>query len=279
GDLISKSKGIALVSATGSTKMGRSVGSNVARRLGRSILELGGNNAAIVAPSAPIDLALDSIVFSAVATAGQRCTTLRRLIVHEAIYDELLEKLVKKYASLTIGDPFDPTNLVGPLVSYEAVELYKDTLKEAERSGARVLCSGTMKGNFVAPAIIEAHKSLDYYSVERFVPVLNVIKYSSFGEALQIHNSTRYALSSSIFTQNLLEAEKFLSSAGSDCGIVNVNIGTCGAEIGGAFGGNKDTGGGRVAGSDSWKNYMRNSTQTINYSGEMLLAQGVRFGD
>ena len=269
-----------LISATGSVPMGRAVGEAVARRLGRSLLELGGNNAMVIAPSADLDMAVRAILFGAVGTAGQRCTTTRRLIVHEDIYDELLPALVKAYGQVRIGDPLDENTLVGPLIDEESLEQMRSTLKAAQEQGGTMLVGGERvdrEGAYMQPAIVEMNSQSETVCHETFAPILYVMKYKELDEAIALNNAVPQGLSSAIFTMNVREAEKFLSAAGSDCGIANVNIGTSGAEIGGAFGGEKETGGGRESGSDSWKIYMRRQTQTVNYSSELPLAQGVKF--
>ena len=274
---------IPLVSATGSTRMGRLVGPRVASRFGRTILELGGNNAAIVAPSADLDLALRAIVFSAVGTAGQRCTTLRRLIVHESLREPLVARLKKAYGSLSVGNPLDEGTLVGPLIDEAAFHSMQSAIAEAKAQGVRVTggerraLDWAPNAHYVEPAICEWNAPGEVTRREIFAPILHVIPYRDFDEAVAIQNDVSHGLASSIFTQDLIEAERFLSAAGSDCGIANVNIGPSGAEIGGAFGGEKETGGGRESGSDAWKAYMRRATNTINYSGALPLAQGVRF--
>ncbi|MFI7579281.1 L-piperidine-6-carboxylate dehydrogenase [Kocuria kalidii] len=275
---------VALVSATGSVRMGREVGPRVAARFGRALLELGGNNAAIVAPSADLDLALRGIVFSAVGTAGQRCTTMRRLIVHESVVDVLTEKLVQAYGTLSIGDPREATNLVGPLIDERSHDAMQEALRSAEEQGGTVLTGGErvlaeeQPGAFyVQPAIVRMPAQSEVVQEETFAPILYVLTYSQFAEAIELQNGVPQGLSSAVFTEDQAEAERFLSAAGSDCGIANVNIGTSGAEIGGAFGGEKETGGGRESGSDSWKAYMRQATNTVNYSGQLPLAQGVEF--
>ena len=274
---------VPLISFTGSTQVGRQVGVNVARRLGRCLLELGGNNAIILDETADLKLAIPGIVFGAVGTAGQRCTTTRRLIVHESIYDNVLETLVKAYQQVEgkIGDPLDTANLMGPLNSAGAVQQFLDSVARAKAAGGTVVSGGTAldrPGHFVLPTIITGLKNSDaVVQHETFAPILYVMKYSTLDEAIAMQNGVPQGLSSSIFTQNLKAAERFLSAAGSDCGIANVNIGTSGAEIGGAFGGEKDTGGGRESGSDAWKVYMRRQTNTINYSDSLPLAQGIKF--
>ncbi len=274
---------VALVSATGSTAMGRVVGPRVAARFGRSILELGGNNAAIVCPSANLDLTLRAIAFSAMGTAGQRCTSLRRLIVHDSIYDKLIPQLKKAYASVVVGDPREPGTLVGPLIDERAWQGMQKALADARAAGAtvsggeRVREKETPEAFYVRPALVEISTQADIVKHETFAPILYVMRYRNFDEAIALQNDVPHGLSSSVFTLNLQEAEQFLSALGSDCGIANVNIGTSGAEIGGAFGGEKETGGGRESGSDAWKQYMRRATNTINYGTELPLAQGVSF--
>ncbi|GAA3510748.1 aldehyde dehydrogenase family protein [Aeromicrobium panaciterrae] len=272
---------VALVSATGSTRMGKEVAPRVAARLGRSLLELGGNNAAIVAPSADLDLAVRGIVFSAVGTAGQRCTSLRRIIVHESIKDELVAGLKAAYETLPIGSPLESSTLVGPLVDEQAFLAFGAAVSQAQADGGELVTGGSQAesegGFYVHPAIIDMPKQTEIVKAETFAPLLYVLTYSDFDEALALHNDVAQGLSSSIFTLNVREAETFLSVVGSDCGIANVNIGPSGAEIGGAFGGEKETGGGRESGSDAWRSYMRRSTNTVNYSTELPLAQGVEF--
>jgi len=276
-------KRIPLISFTGSTRVGRIVGERVAQRMGRSLLELGGNNAIIVDDSADLKLAIPAIVFGAVGTAGQRCTTTRRLFVHESIHDDVLAKLVGAYKQVEkkIGDPTDAKNLMGPLNSRDAVNAYLGAIEKAKASGGKVETGGAAiegKGNFVLPTIVTGLKNADeVVQTETFAPILYVMKFKSLDEALAQQNAVPQGLSSAIFTQNLKAAESFLSAAGSDCGIANVNIGTSGAEIGGAFGGEKETGGGRESGSDAWKAYMRRQTNTINYSDSLPLAQGIKF--
>jgi aldehyde dehydrogenase (NAD+) len=272
-----------LVSATGSTRMGREVGPRVASRFGRSLLELGGNNAMIVAPSADLDLARRAIVFSAVGTAGQRCTTLRRLIAHRSIHDELVESLAKAYASVPIGDPLEEGTLMGPLIDGAAFGHMESALGAARQQGGtvhggeRALADRWPEAYYVEPALVEMPAQTAIVREETFAPILYVMPYDDLDEAIAIQNAVPQGLSSSIFTTDVREAEQFVSAAGSDCGIANVNVGPSGAEIGGAFGGEKATGGGREAGSDSWKAYMRRTTVTVNYSRELPLAQGVRF--
>jgi aldehyde dehydrogenase (NAD+) len=268
-----------LVSFTGSTAVGRRVAERVAARLGKSLLELGGNNAIIVDEFANLDLATSSIVFGAVGTAGQRCTSTRRVFVHESRSKELEERLLRAYAQVHIGDPLKPETLMGPLIDAAAVQRYTQAIDAARRAGGTVLCGDKVRspGNFVEPTIIRAKSDWEIVQTETFAPILYLIEYRSLDEAIDMHNSAHHGLSSAIFTDNLQHAEKFLSALGSDCGIANVNIGTSGAEIGGAFGGEKDTGGGRESGGDSWKAYMRRQTNTINWSRELPLAQGIDF--
>ena len=275
---------VALVSATGSVRMGREIAPKVAERFGRTILELGGNNGAIVTPSADLDLALRGIVFAAVGTAGQRCTSMRRLIVHESIVEELTAKLVAAYSSLSIGLPLEEKNLVGPLINEASYTAMQDALAQAQEEGGTVLTGGERvlaetypDAYYVQPAIVRMPQQSAVVHNETFAPILYVMTYTVFDEAIALHNAVPQGLSSAVFTQDQAEAERFLSASGSDCGIANVNIGTSGAEIGGAFGGEKETGGGRESGSDSWKAYMRQATNTVNYSGQLPLAQGVEF--
>ena len=283
GERLVDDRRLKLISATGSCRMGRRVGPRVAARLGRTLLELGGNNAMIVGASADLDLAVRAIVFAAVGTAGQRCTTLRRLIVHEDAYGPLLARLKAAYESISIGDPRDPGTLVGPLIERAAFESMQQALGKAAREGGAVFGGERVLENtypgayYVEPAIVEMETQTDIVRAETFAPVLYVLKYRALDEAIGIHNDVPQGLSSSIFTRDLNEAEAFLSAEGSDCGIANVNIGPSGAEIGGAFGGEKDTGGGRESGSDAWKGYMRRQTNTVNYSRELPLAQGIEF--
>jgi len=271
---------VALVSFTGSTHVGRQIGVRVAERLGKSLLELGGNNAIIVDESANLDLAVPAIVFGAVGTAGQRCTTTRRVLVHRARAAELERRLVAAFGQVRIGDPLDPDTLMGPLIDAGAVSRYRAAITEAKSQGGTLLCGGNTlerPGNFVEPAIVRASTPMPIVLTETFAPILYVQSYDTFEEAVALQNSVAYGLSSAVFTDRLQVAERFLSDEGSDCGIANVNLGTSGAEIGGAFGGEKDTGGGREAGSDSWKAYMRRQTTTINWSPQLPLAQGIRF--
>ena len=274
---------VALVSATGSTRMGREVGPRLAKRFARAILELGGNNAGIVCPSADLDMALRAIAFGAMGTAGQRCTTLRRLFVHDSVYDQLVPRLKKAYESVSVGNPLETSALVGPLVDKAAFDGMQAALAAAKAEGgtvtggARVVEAGKDTAFYVKPALVEMPKQAGPVLEETFAPILYVMKYSDFDAVLEEHNAVAAGLSSSIFTLNMQEAERFLAADGSDCGIANVNIGTSGAEIGGAFGGEKETGGGRESGSDAWKAYMRRATNTVNYSKALPLAQGVSF--
>ena len=277
---------VRLVSATGSCRMGYRVGEVVHKRLGRTILELGGNNGIIVTPNADLDLAVPAILFGAVGTAGQRCTSTRRIIVAESIADTLTERLKKAYAQVRIGNPLDEGTLMGPLVDTGAVDDMMTALDRARQEGGTIVCGGERLsgkeypgGRYVTRAIVEARNDFAIVQEETFAPILYIIRYETLDDGIALHNGVPQGLSSAIFTQNLLEAEQFLSAAGSDCGIANVNIGTSGAEIGGAFGGEKETGGGRESGSDSWKAYMRRQTNTINHSTELPLAQGIKFGE
>jgi len=272
---------IPLISATGSTRMGKIVGERVAQRMGKSLLELGGNNAMIVTPSADMDLVVRAIVFSAVGTAGQRCTTLRRLIVHESMKKKLMPALKKAYETLEVGSPLKKKTLIGPLIDQEAFDNMQTALKNAKKQGGRVLTGGqkvkTKGGYYAKPALVDMPSQGEVVCHETFAPILYVMTYKEFEEAIEMNNAVPQGLSSCIFTTDVREAEGFLSATGSDCGIANVNIGPSGAEIGGAFGGEKETGGGRESGSDAWKTYMRRQTQTVNYSTELPLAQGVKF--
>ncbi|HET7009155.1 MAG TPA: aldehyde dehydrogenase family protein [Anaerolineales bacterium] len=283
GDLLLGDRRIPLISFTGSTDIGRRVAETVARRFGRTILELGGNNAIIVAEDADLDLATRAILFGAVGTAGQRCTTTRRIIVQRAVADELCRRLVYAYAQVRIGDPLDPQTLMGPLVASASVEEMFEALQEARQDGGQVLVGGKMRPdlgpNFVEPAIVRMPSQTDVVRRETFAPILYVLDYETIEDALHLHNDVPQGLSSAIFSDSLRNVERFLSAGGSDCGIANVNIGTSGAEIGGAFGGEKETGGGRESGSDAWKAYMRRQTNTINWSKQLPLAQGIRFGE
>ena len=284
GEWMTNDKRVPLISATGSTRMGRIVGATVAERFGKSILELGGNNAIIVTPDADLEMTIIGAVFGAVGTAGQRCTSTRRLIIHESIYDTVKEKLAAAYKQLSIGNPLDENNHVGPLIDTDAVAMYNDALtRVVEEGGSIVVEGGVLEGQgyesgcYVKPAIAEAKNNFAIVQHETFAPILYLLKYSDLDEAIDMQNDVPQGLSSAIMTTNLREAERFLSHAGSDCGIANVNIGTSGAEIGGAFGGEKETGGGRESGSDAWKGYMRRQTNTINYSDALPLAQGIKF--
>jgi aldehyde dehydrogenase (NAD+) len=283
GELLVDHARVALVSATGSTAMGRAVGPRLAKRFARAILELGGNNAAIVAPTADLDLTLRGVAFAAMGTAGQRCTTLRRLFVHERVYDTFVPRLKRAYASVKIGNPLEAGTLVGPLIDAAAHRGMQSALEAAKAAGGtvhggeRVAIEGAADGYYVRPALVEMVAQTGPVEQETFAPILYVMKYSDFDTVLELHNRVAQGLSSSIFTNDLREAETFLSARGSDCGIANVNIGPSGAEIGGAFGGEKETGGGRESGSDAWKAYMRRATNTINYGRTLPLAQGVKF--
>lgn len=275
---------IPLISATGSTRMGKAVGEAVGRRLGKTILELGGNNAIIITENADLDIAIPGAVFGAVGTAGQRCTSTRRLIIHESLYEEVKQRLVKAYGQLKIGDPLDQNNHVGPLIDQDAVGMYERALTQIVEQGGKAVIEGEIlsgpgyeSGCYVKPAIYEVSNDYEIVCNETFAPILYLIKCTSVEEAIDMQNAVPQGLSSAIMTTNMRESELFLSQAGSDCGIANVNIGTSGAEIGGAFGGEKETGGGRESGSDSWKAYMRRQTNTINYSKELPLAQGIKF--
>ena len=284
GDMMNNDKRVPLISFTGSTRIGRHVGSTVAARFGRTILELGGNNAIIVTENADFTMLMPAVVFGAVGTAGQRCTSTRRLIVHESVYDKTVEIIQKAYGQLRIGDPLDENNHVGPLIDTKAVADYLAAIEKAKAEGGKILVEGGVvegagyeSGCYVKPCVIEAQNHYHIVQEETFAPILYIMKYSSIDEAIALQNDVPQGLSSAIFTTNLREAEKFLSVEGSDCGIANVNIGTSGAEIGGAFGGEKETGGGRESGSDAWKAYMRRQTNTINYSTKLPLAQGIKF--
>lgn len=284
GEALSHHVDVPLVSATGSVPMGKAVAPVVSERLGRSLLELGGNNGMIVTESADLSLAVRAILFSAVGTAGQRCTTLRRLFIHDSIYDTLIQSLKTAYEAVRVGNPLDPDTLIGPLIDEDSAHAMQDSLRAAKEQGGTLICGGKRVqpegvegGAYVTPALVEVPEQLPIVCHETFAPILYVMRYSDFKETVDLHNDVPQGLSSSIFTSDVKEAEYFLSAAGSDCGIANVNIGPSGAEIGGAFGGEKETGGGRESGSDSWKVYMRRQTQTINYSDELPLAQGVVF--
>lgn len=285
GSLLAHDTRVPLISATGSTRMGKKVGAAVGARLGKSILELGGNNAIIITGNADLEMTIRATVFGAVGTCGQRCTSTRRLIIHDKVYDEVKNRLLKIYPTLSIGNPLDEKTLVGPLIDKEAVDNFISALNRVQDEGGKLLYGGEIlageeyiNGNYVVPALVEAENHYETVQQETFGPVLYLIRYSGeVNEGIKLHNGVKQGLSSAIFTTNLLEAESFLSHWGSDCGIANVNIGTSGAEIGGAFGGEKETGGGRESGSDAWKAYMRRQTNTINYSTNLPLAQGIRF--
>lgn len=283
GDNFLEDKRIPLISVTGSTAVGKRVSEKVGKRLGKTIAELGGNNAIIIAPSTDLDMAIPGIVFGSVGTAGQRCTTTRRLIIHEDIYDEVKKRLVSAYSQIEnrIGNPLDEQTLVGPLIDKMAVELYKDAIEKIQAQGGSIAFGNKVfdqrQGHYVLPTLAEVENHYDIVQHETFVPILYLIKYKTLEQAISLHNDVPQGLSSAIFTLNMREAETFLSAVGSDCGIANVNIGTSGAEIGGAFGGEKETGGGRESGSDAWKAYMRRQTNTINFSDELPLAQGIKF--
>ena len=284
GKKIASDSRISLVSATGSTRMGKSVAEVVGKRLGKTLLELGGNNAMIITENADLNIAIRGAVFGAIGTAGQRCTTTRRLIIHESIYDKFKDLLIKAYAQIKIGDPLDEKNHMGPLIDKHAVKLYLDAIVKVKKEGGKTIIDGGIlqgesfsSGCYVKPAIYEVENKFSVVKEETFAPILYLIKYSSLEDAINIQNDVPQGLSSAIMTTKISEAEEFLSSSGSDCGIANVNIGTSGAEIGGAFGGEKETGGGRESGSDSWKAYMRRQTNTINYSDDLPLAQGIKF--
>ena len=285
GEMMTNDSRVQLVSATGSIRMGKQVAQTVGARLGKTILELGGNNALIVTPDADLSMTLVGAVFGAVGTAGQRCTSTRRLIIHESIYDKVKDALVNAYKQLKIGNPLDESNHVGPLIDHDAVNNYKAALEKAVEEGGNIIVEGGVlegdgyeSGCYVKPAVVEAENSFEIVQEETFAPILYLIKYSGdVNDALALQNGVKQGLSSAIMTNNMREAHTFLSETGSDCGIANVNIGTSGAEIGGAFGGEKETGGGRESGSDAWKAYMRRQTNTLNYSTEIPLAQGIKF--
>lgn len=284
GQLMSNDKRVPLVSATGSTRMGKAVGEAVGARLGRALLELGGNNAIIISKHADLDMSLIGAVFGAVGTAGQRCTSTRRLIIHEDIYEDVKNKLKSAYAQLKIGNPLDESNHVGPLIDTQAVDMYSEAIKKGKAEGSKVVVDGEVlsgegyeSGCYVKPAIFEVENHFEIVQHETFAPILYLIKYSNIEDAIAIQNDVPQGLSSAIMTNNMRESEMFLSHGGSDCGIANVNIGTSGAEIGGAFGGEKETGGGRESGSDAWKVYMRRQTNTINFGTDLPLAQGIKF--
>jgi aldehyde dehydrogenase (NAD+) len=284
GEWMSNDNRLPLISATGSTRMGKALSATVAGRLGKSILELGGNNAIIISQHADLDMSLIGAVFGAVGTAGQRCTTTRRLIIHESVYDNFTSKLIKAYAQLKIGNPLDANNHVGPLIDVDAVNMYLNAIEQCKQQGGTFLVEGGVingagfeSGCYVKPCIAEVTNDLPIVQHETFAPILYVMKYSTLDEAIELQNGVPQGLSSSIMTLNMRESELFLSAIGSDCGIANVNIGTSGAEIGGAFGGEKETGGGRESGSDAWKAYMRRQTNTINWGNNLPLAQGIQF--
>ncbi|MGB5931424.1 MAG: aldehyde dehydrogenase family protein [Cyclobacteriaceae bacterium] len=284
GQLLSEDKRVPLVSATGSTRMGKKVGETVAKRMGRVLLELGGNNAMIISQHADMKKAMIGAVFGAVGTCGQRCTSTRRLFIHESIFEDVTKRLKSAYGQLSIGNPLDESNHIGPLIDKDAVALYEETISKVNEQGGKAIVEGGVlegdkysSGCYVKPAIYEVENGYQIVQHETFAPIMYVMKYSSLGEAIAMQNDVPQGLSSAIMTENLREAELFLSAAGSDCGIANVNIGTSGAEIGGAFGGEKETGGGRESGSDAWKVYMRRQTNTVNYGTELPLAQGIKF--
>ena len=285
GEMLLNSKKIPLISVTGSTPVGRHASEVVSKRFGRIILELGGNNAIIISPDADLKLAIPAVLFGSVGTAGQRCTTTRRLIIHESIFDKVKAALVKAYGSVKIGDPLDEKNHMGPLIDKSAIEAMQNALQQIKKEGGKIFYGGEVlngksyeSGCYVKPCLAEVENQYKIVQEETFAPILYLIKYEGeIEQAIKLHNDVPQGLSSAIFTNNLREAEEFLSCAGSDCGIANVNIGTSGAEIGGAFGGEKETGGGRESGSDAWKAYMRRQTNTINYSAQLPLAQGIKF--
>ena len=284
GQLLAADDRISLLSATGSVRMGRAVATTVGERLGKTLLELGGNNAIIITENADLNIAIPGALFGAVGTAGQRCTTTRRLIVHDNVYEDVRERLISAYAQLKIGNPLDPANHVGPLIDVHAVKTYRDALRKIKKEGGNFIVQGGVlegkgyeSGCYVKPAIAEVQPGFEIVQQETFAPILYLIRYHDLEQAIDIHNGVKQGLSSAIMTTDMREMETFLSHAGSDCGIANVNIGTSGAEIGGAFGGEKETGGGRESGSDAWKNYMRRQTNTINYGESLPLAQGIKF--
>jgi aldehyde dehydrogenase (NAD+) len=280
GEALINDPRVPLISATGSSRMGQHVGAVVAKRLGRTLLELGGNNGVIVLPDADLDLALRAVVFGAAGTAGQRCTTTRRLFLHRAIASDFTERLVRAYRSIRIGDPLDEKTLMGPLIDEAAVEAMQYALDRIREQGGELLYGGKRLpglGYYVEPALVRANAGMEIVREETFAPILYILEFEDLDEAIRLHNDVPQGLSSALFSGSLVSAETFLSASGSDCGIANVNIGTSGAEIGGAFGGEKDTGGGREAGSDAWKAYMRRQTTTINWGKDLPLAQGVRF--
>ncbi|MEX2456019.1 MAG: aldehyde dehydrogenase family protein, partial [Balneolaceae bacterium] len=280
GQWMTEDERIPLISATGSIPMGKKVAQAVGARLGKTILELGGNNAIVISKDADLEMTIRAVVFGAVGTAGQRCTSTRRLIIHESVYDDVKNRLEGIYDNISIGDPLDSKTLVGPLIDQDAIEMMQTALKQVKKEGGSVLCGGDVierGGNYVKPALCEVENHYEIVQNETFAPILYLIKYSTLDEAMSFHNGVKQGLSSSMFTLNMREAENFLSHRGSDCGIANINIGTSGAEIGGAFGGEKETGGGRESGSDAWKAYMRRQTNTINWGDELPLAQGIEF--
>ena len=280
GERMLSDSNIPLVSFTGSTKMGRHVSSKVAERFGKTILELGGNNAIIIDETADLDLVIPAVVFGSVGTAGQRCTSTRRIIVHDSVYDIFTERLLNAYKQVNVGDPLNKSTLMGPLVNEKAISDFLHAIEAVKAKGGEILCGGEKldrSGNFVTPAVAKAKNDWEIVQQETFAPILYLMSYSSLNEAIEMHNNVPQGLSSSMFTTKVANAEEFLSQRGSDCGIANINIGTSGAEIGGAFGGEKETGGGRESGSDSWKQYMRRQTNTLNWSKELPLAQGIEF--
>jgi len=281
GEWLTTDNRVPLISATGSIPMGKQVAQTVGARLGKTILELGGNNAIIISKDADVEMATRAVVFGSVGTCGQRCTSTRRLIIHDDVFDTIKKRLINAYKSVTIGDPLDEDTLVGPMIDKEAVKQMQKALEQVKKEGGKVLYGGDIlkdkKGNFVRPAICEVENHYNIVQEETFAPILYLIRYKYLDEAMKYHNGVKQGLSSAMFTLNIREAEKFLSAGGSDCGIANINIGTSGAEIGGAFGGEKETGGGRESGSDAWKGYMRRQTNTINWGDTMPLAQGIEF--
>jgi aldehyde dehydrogenase (NAD+) len=280
GEKLINDKNVPLISATGSTRMGKRIGEVVGTRLGKVILELGGNNGIIIDETANMDLVVPAIAFGAVGTAGQRCTSTRRIFVHESIEKELINKLIHAYKQVKIGNPLDSATLMGPLIDQSAIDDYLNALSVVKKEGGEILYGGNVinrEGFFVEPTIVKAKNHYDIVQEETFAPILYIMNFLTLDEAIKLHNSVPQGLSSSIFTNNVINAETFLSHKGSDCGIANVNIGTSGAEIGGAFGGEKETGGGRESGSDSWKAYMRRQTNTINWGSDLPLAQGIKF--
>jgi len=281
GEWLTTDNRVPLISATGSIPMGKQVAQTVGARLGKTILELGGNNAIIISKDADVEMATRAVVFGSVGTCGQRCTSTRRLIIHDDVFDTIKKRLINAYKSVTIGDPLDEDTLVGPMIDKEALKQMQKALEQVKKEGGTVLYGGDIlkdkKGNFVRPAICEVENHYNIVQEETFAPILYLIRYKYLDEAMKYHNGVKQGLSSAMFTLNIREAEKFLSAGGSDCGIANINIGTSGAEIGGAFGGEKETGGGRESGSDAWKGYMRRQTNTINWGDTMPLAQGIEF--